>query len=238
MHDDPNITAAAPPAGLTTAKVQDRLRQFGPNRIDEERHHPARSFFAKFWAPVPWMLEATIVLELLVHKLDEAVIIGVLLLFNSILSLVQENQANRALALLRKRLSVQVRVLRDARWQLIPAEQLVPGDVIHLRLGDLVPADLRLFEGVVESDESELTGESLPIEKSAGATAYAGSRIKRGEASGEVTATGKHTYFGKTAELVKTAKTASHLQEIIFAIVKDLVILDAFLVAGLLVYAG
>ena len=117
------------PAGLTTAESQDRLRQVGPNRIEEQSRHPLLSFFAKFWAPVPWMLEASIVLEVLVHKLDEAVIIGVLLLFNSILSFVQENQANRALALLRSRLSVQARVLRDGRWQLIPAEELVPEDV-------------------------------------------------------------------------------------------------------------
>jgi H+-transporting ATPase len=209
---DANRSVAAA-AGLTAAEAQDRLRQFGPNRVEGEQLHPLLSFFAKFWAPVPWMLEVTVLLEVLVHKLDEAVIIGVLLLFNSVLSFVQENQANRALALLRSRLSVRARVLRDAHWQLIPAEQLVFGDVIHLRLGDLAPADVRLFDGVVEADESELTGESLPVEKSAGATAYAGSRIKRGEASGEVTATGQHTYFGKTAELVKTAKTASHLQE-------------------------
>jgi len=237
MHENRVIAGKAAPTGLTAAEAQDRLRQFGPNRVEEERRHPLLAFFAKFWAPVPWMLEATIALEILVHKLDEAAIIGVLLLFNSILSFVQENQANRALTLLRKRLSVQARVLRDGRWQLIPAEQLVPGDVIHLRLGDLVPADLRLFDGVVESDESDLTGESQAVEKSSGATVYAGSRLKRGEASGEVTATGQHTYFGKTAELVKTAKTASHLQEIIFAIVKYLVILDAVLVGALLVYA-
>jgi len=184
------------------------------------------------------MLEATIVLEILVHKLDEAAIIGVLLVFNSVLSLVQENQANRALSLLRRRLSVQVRVLRDARWQLIPADQLAPGDVTHLRLGDLAPADIRLFDGALASDESDLTGESLPVEKSAGAVVYAGSRITRGEASGEVAATGKRTSFGKTAELVKTAKIKSHLQEIILAIVKDLVILDAVLVAALLIYAA
>ena len=228
----------AAPVGLTSAEAQDRLRRFGPNRIEEERRHPARSFFAKFWAPVPWMLEATIVLEILVHKLDEAAIIGVLLVFNSVLSLVQENQANRALSLLRRRLSVQVRVLRDARWQLIPADQLAPGDVTHLRLGDLAPADIRLFDGALASDESDLTGESLPVEKSAGAVVYAGSRITRGEASGEVAATGKRTSFGKTAELVKTAKIKSHLQEIILAIVKDLVILDAVLVAALLIYAA
>jgi H+-transporting ATPase len=237
--DENRVTAdKAVPPGLTAAEAQDRLRQFGPNRVEEERHHPLLAFFGKFWAPVPWMLEATIALEILVHKLDEAAIIAVLLLFNSILSFVQENQANRALTLLRTRLSVNGRVLRDGRWQLIPAEQLVPGDVIHLRLGDLVPADLRLFDGVVEADESDLTGESQAVEKSAGATVYAGSRLKRGEASGEVTATGQHTYFGKAADLVKTAKTVSHLQEIIFAIVKYLVVLDAVLVGALLVYAA
>lgn len=232
------ITASISPTGLTTDQARERLHQFGPNRVEEERRHPLLSFFAKFWAPVPWMLEATILLEILAHKLDEAIIIGVLLLFNSVLSFVQENQANRALTLLRNRLSVHARVLRDGSWQLIPAEQLVPGDVIHLRLGDLAPADVHLFDGVVEADESDLTGESLAVEKSAGAIVYAGSRLKRGEASGEVTATGQRTYFGRTAELVKTAKTASHLQEIIFAIVKYLVILDAVLVGALLVYAG
>jgi H+-transporting ATPase len=226
------------PAGLTTADSEARLRQYGPNRVEEGRRRPLQAFFSKFWAPVPWMLEATVVLEILVHKRNEAVIIAGLLVFNAILSFVQENQANRALALLRGRLSVQARVLRDGRWQLIPAEQLVPGDVIHLRLGDIAPADIHLFDGAVQTDESELTGESLPVEKSAGATVYAGSRLKRGEADGEVAATGQRTYFGKTAELVKTAKTASHLQEIIFSIVKYLVMLDAVLVAALLVYAG
>lgn len=225
-------------AGLTTGEAHERLRQFGPNRVAEERRHPVLTLLGKFWAPVPWMLEATIVLELLLGKLDEAVIIGALLVFNSILGFLQESQANRALALLRSRLSVQARALRDGRWQLIPAEELVPGDVIHLRLGDLAPADVRLFDGAVLSDESELTGESLPVEKGTGSTVYAGSRLKRGEASGEVTATGQRTYFGKTAELVKTAKTVSHLQEIIFSIVKYLVILDGVLVGALLVYAA
>jgi H+-transporting ATPase len=226
------------PVGLTTADAEGRLRQHGPNRVEEERRRPLLAFFGKFWAPVPWMLEATIVLEILVHKRDEAIIIATLLVFNAVLSFVQENQANRALALLKNRLSVQARVLRDGRWQLIPAERLVPGDVIRLRLGDLAPADTRLFDGVVQANESELTGESLPVEKSAGATVYAGSQLEHGEADGEVTATGQRTYFGKTAELVKTAKTASHLQEIIFAIVKYLVILDAVLVAALLLYAA
>lgn len=226
------------PVGLTTADAEARLRQYGPNRVEEERRHPVLALLGNFWAPVPWMLEATIVLEILVHKLDEAIIIATLLVFNALLSFVQENQANRALTLLKKRLSVQARALRDGRWQLIPAERLVPGDVIHLRLGDLAPADIRVFDGVVQANESELTGESLPVEKSAGATVYAGSQLEHGEADGEVTATGQRTYFGKAAELVKTAKTASHLQEIIFVIVKYLVILDAVLVTALLVYAA
>lgn len=232
-----DATSADRPVGLTTAEAEQRLHQYGPNRVEMERRHPLLILFSKLWAPVPWMLEATVVLEILAHKRDEAIIISALLVFNAILSFVQENQANRALDLLKSRLSVQARVLRDDRWQLIPAEQLVPGDVIHLRLGDLAPADVRLFDGVVQTDESELTGESLPVEKSAGSTVYAGSHLKHGEADGQVTATGHRTYFGKTAELVKTAKTASHLQEIIFAIVKYLVILDAALVAALLVYA-
>lgn len=226
------------PTGLTAAEAEERLARYGPNRVEQERGHPLLALIAKFWAPVPWMLEATVVLEILVRKRDEAIIIASLLVFNAILSFAQENQANRALSLLRDRLSVRARVLRDGRWQLVPAEQLVPGDVIHVRLGDLAPADVRLFDGTLQIDESELTGESLPVEKSAGATIYAGSRLKHGEADGEVTATGARTYFGKTAELVKTAKTASHLQEIIFAIVKYLLILDAMLVAILLVYAG
>jgi H+-transporting ATPase len=226
------------PAGLTDAEARRRLQQYGANRVEEERWHPLAAFLSKFWAPVPWMLEATVVLEILMRKRNEAIVIASLLIFNAILSSFQENQANRALGLLRKRLSVQARALRDGHWQLVAAEQIVPGDVIHLRLGDLAPADVRLLDGRVQADESDLTGESLPVEKMAGATVYAGSRLTHGEANAEVTATGPHTYFGKTAELVKTAKTVSHLQEIIFAVVKYLVILDAALVGGLLLYAA
>ncbi len=184
------------------------------------------------------MLEVTIVLEILVHKRNEALIIGGLLLFNSALSFFQEHEANRALALLRNRLSVRARVRRDGQWQTIPAEEVVPGDILHLRLGDLAPADIRLSEGNVQVDESELSGESLPVEKETGAIVYAGSRLQRGEATGEVTATGQHTYFGRTAELVKTASPKSQLQQIIFTIVKYMVAVDAVLVAALLLYAG
>ena len=158
-------------------------------------------------------------------------------MFNSILSFFEEAQSNKALLLLRKRLSSQARVLRDGRWQLLPAQELVPGDVVHLRMGDISPADIRLVEGEVLLDQSALTGESLPVEASPGRTAYAGATVKRGETTGEVTATGQQTYFGKTAELVRTAKTVSHLQQIVFTIVKYMVFLDAILSAALLIYA-
>ena len=223
--------------GLTSAEAAARLRQYGPNAVPERRPHPALVFLGKFWAPVPWMLEATIVLQLALGKSDEAIIIAALLVFNSILSFVQEAQSNKALALLRKRLSVQARVLRDGAWRLLPAAELVPGDTAHLRMGDIVPADIRLLDGELLLDQSALTGESLPVEASPGQTAYAGATVKRGEASGEVAATGQRTYFGKTAELVGAAKTVSHLQKIIFAVVRYMVLLDLVLVSALLLYA-
>lgn len=223
--------------GLTSLEAMARLKRYGPNAVAEERRHPLWALLRKFWAPVPWMLEATIVLQLILGKFDEAVIIAALLAVNAILSFVQEGRANKALAMLKSRLAVQARVLRDGHWQLIPAQELVPGDVVHLRMGDLAAADVHVVEGQVLLDQSALTGESLPVEIGAGGAAYAGAVVKRGEATGEVTATGSHTYFGKTAELVRGAKTVSHLESIIFTIIKYLVILDAALVTALLVYA-
>ena len=235
--NEPSESAAPPLEGLSSAEAQKRLEQFGPNAVAEERRSPLLALLKKFWDPVPWMLEAAVVLEVILGKKDEAIIIGALLLVNAILSFLQESRANQALALLKSRLAVRARVRRDGRWQQVAAEALVPGDVIHLRMGDLSPADVRLAEGQVLLDQSALTGESLPVEAAAGAQSYAGAVVKRGEATGEVTATGANTYFGKTAELVRTAKTVSHLQTIIFTIVKYLVAVDAALVTALLVYA-
>lgn len=182
------------------------------------------------------MLEATVLLEIMLKKRPEAIIIGGLLVFNAALSFFQEKKAEQALQMLRQRLSVRARVLRDGHWQPLPSQSLVPGDIVHVRMGDLVPADLRLSEGQVLLDQSALTGESVPAEAGAGGSAFAGTVVKRGEASGEVTATGSRTNFGKTAELVRTAQTAGHLQETIFAIVKYLVLMDAGLVAAVLAY--
>jgi len=223
--------------GLTSAQAEEALRRYGPNEVTETRHRPWLTFLSKFWAPVPWMLEAAIALQLYLDKADEAIIIALLLVFNAALSFIHENRANKALALLRNRLAVQARVRRDDRWQRIPSKELVPEDVVRLRLGDLVPADVRLFEGALLLDQSALTGESLPVEAGPDVTAYAGAVIKRGEATGKVVATGSHTYFGKTAELVRAARTVSHLENRIFTIVKYLIALDSVLVVALLIYS-
>ncbi len=223
--------------GLSAAEARTRLRQYGPNAVPEARPHPWRVLFGKFWSPVPWMLEATVVLQLALGKADEALVIAILLVLNALLSFFQESRANQALALLRQRLSVTARVLRDGRWQPIAAQELVPGDVAHIRLGDLAPADIHLSEGALLLDQSALTGESLPVEAGAGATVYAGSTVRCGEATGEVTATGARTYFGRTAELVRLAKTESHLTQLILRIVRYLVTLDAVLIVALFIYA-
>jgi H+-transporting ATPase len=222
---------------LSAEEAAKRLAQYGPNAVAEEKPHPLLAFLGKFWAPVPWMLEATVVLELVLGKFPEAIVIGALLLFNALLSLVQERRAQSALAVLRQHLTVQTRVLRDGAWKPVAAADLVPGDVIHLRMGDLVPADVRLAEGQIEMDQSALTGESAPVDGGPGATAFAGAVVKRGEATGEVTATGARSKFGKTAELVRTAKTVSHLESTIFSIVKYLIIADAALVVLVSLYA-
>jgi H+-transporting ATPase len=224
-------------AGLTTEEARRRLEQYGPNAVAEEKPRILLALAGKFWAPVPWMLEATIVLELILRKDLEAGIIGLLVVFNAVLSFFQESRAQGALALLRSRLAVRSRVMRDGSWGLIPAQELVPGDLIYLRMGDLVPADARLLDGALLLDQSVMTGEAMPVEAGPGASAFAGSMVKRGEANGEVTATGPRTCFGRTAELVRAARTASHLQTIILTIVKYMVALDSALVAVLLIYS-
>jgi len=180
--------------GLSAAEALAKLKEFGPNAIPEKRPHPLRSFLMKLWGPVPWMLEISLGLELFIGRYTQATIIGLLLLFNALISFFQERKAQNALALLQSRLTVKAKVLRDGVWGTLPAQEVVPGDVIHLRMGDFVPADVRLLEGNISIDQSALTGESLPAECGPGNTAYAGGVVQRGEATGEVSATGLRTY--------------------------------------------
>ena len=224
------------PRGLSEAEAAKRLGRFGPNALPEGRRHLVRTLAAKLTGPVPFLLEAAVVLELAAGKATEAAIVACLVVFNGALSFVQERRAQDALSLLRSRLAVHARVRRDGRWQLLDATGLVPGDVVHVRVGDIVPADLTVTGGAVSVDQSVLTGESAEVEVAAGGVCYSGSIVRRGEATGEVTATGARTYFGHTAELVRTAKTASHLEETIFRVVWALLALDGALVVAILAY--
>ncbi len=223
--------------GLSTAEAQQRLTQYGLNEVKKDAAHPVQLLLGKFWGGVPWMLEVTFVLELLLHKMPEAIIIGLLLVFNAILGYTQERRAQSALDMLRSALKINTRVLRDGQWQEMSAAQLVPGDYIHLRMGDFSPADTTLDDGEVLIDQSALTGEAAPVERKPGDVVYSGAVLRRGEASGIVKATGVHSYFGKTTELVRGAGSRSHLEDLVMGIVRYLVLLDGVLVAGVLVYA-
>lgn len=239
MGDLPSDTAHdRPMRGLTAVEADQRLALDGPNEIPEAPTHPFVKLVAKFWGPIPWMLEATILLQCLFGRQAEAAIILVLLCVNAAISFVEEGRAGNAVDLLRHRLTTTARVLRDGRWSIIASNHLVVGDVVHLRIGDLSPADVKILEGQVLIDQSALTGESVAVEAGRGTMAYAASAIRRGEATGQVVATGTKTYFGKTAELVRTAQTTSHLASTIFTIVRILILIDVFLIAVLLISAS
>ena len=237
QHELSSAQSTSNGKGLTKQEVQTALLKYGKNIVEEKKKNKLLMFFLKFWAPVPWMLEITIILQIVLHKYEEAIIITILLLFNAILSFFQENHADKALDLLKRHLAIQARVFRDALWQLISAEDLVPGDLVHLRMGDIAPADICLNEGEILIDQSILTGEALPVEGKAGSIVYSGAIIKRGEATGEIKATGQNTFFGKTAVLVKNAKAESQIQKIIFNIVKYLVLIDVFFIVCVVIYA-
>ena len=199
--------------------------------------HPLRMAIEKFWAPVPWMLEAAVVLELALGKYVEAAIIAVLLVFNAALGLFQESRAQATLAALKSRLALNASVRRDGAWKTIPAGELVPGDVVKLSLGAVVAADVRLTGGEVLLDQSMLTGESVPIEASAGFQTYAGALVRRGEAVAEVTATGARTKFGRTAELVRTAHVVSTQQKAVLRVVRNLAAFNGVVIVLLVAYA-
>ena len=223
--------------GLTTAEALARLKRYGPNAVVEEKAHPVKAFVKRFWAPIPWLLEATIAIQLFLGERVEATVIGALLVLNASLSLLQEGRAQKALALLRQQLRVSARVRRDGVWATLPAEDLVPGDVIHLRQGTIVPADVTLEDGSLLVDQSALTGESAAASVESGMTAYAGSMVRGGEATGEVAATGARTFFGKTAELVRTAGSANRQEHEIVGVVKNLFVANAATVVIVIGYA-
>jgi H+-transporting ATPase len=225
------------PAGLTSDEARRRLEKFGPNAVPDTALDPLRRALTKFWAPVPWMLEAAIVLEVVLGKYVEAAIVGGLLAFNAALGFFQEGRAQATLAALKSRLALNASVCRDHVWATVPSAELVPGDVVKLSVGAVVAADVRLTEGSVLLDQSMLTGESVPIEAAAGFETYAGALVRRGEAVAEVTATGTRTRFGRTAELVRTAHVESSQQKAVLRVVRNLAMFNGVLIVMLVGYA-
>ncbi len=226
-----------PQSGLASDEARRRLQKFGPNAMPDTALHPLRMAIEKFWAPVPWMLEAAVVLELAVGKYVEGAIIAVLLVFNAALGLFQESRAQATLAALKSRLALNASVRRDGAWKTILAAELVPGDVVKLSLGAVVAADVKLTAGEILLDQSMLTGESVPVEAGAGVQTYAGALVRRGEAVAEVTATGEHTKFGRTAELVRTAHVVSSQQKAVLRVVRNLAGFNGVVIVLLVAYA-
>ena len=224
------------PEGLTQVEAQKRLTQYGPNEIEEKKASPLLKLLTYFWGPIPWMIEAAVILSaVLEHWLDFFIIL-VLLLANAGVGFWEERQAGKAIEALKAQLAIKARVKRDGKWITPPARELVPGDVIRLRMGDIVPADARLLEGdPVEVDQSALTGESLPATRKAGEALFSASIIRQGESGALVYATGANTYFGKTAELVQDTQTISHFQKAVLKIGTFLIILAAAMVALIII---
>jgi H+-transporting ATPase len=226
------------PDGLTAAEAQRRLAQYGPNEIEERKTNFLLKFLGYFWGPIPWMIEVAVVLSGVVRHWPDFFIILLLLVANAVVGFWEEREAGNAIAALKATLAVKARVLRDGKWINPAARELVPGDVIRLRLGDIVPADARLLGGdPVEVDQSALTGESLPAERKPGEAVFSGSIVRQGEIGAMVYATGGKTYFGRTANLVAQAHTVSHFQKAVLRIGNYLIILAVVLVAVIIGFA-
>ena len=205
--------------GLSGSEVQERLKTYGPNALEEKKGSPLLKFLGYFWGPIPWMIEIAAILSFAVRHWADFIIIMVLLLFNAVIGFWEEHQASNALEALKEQLALKARVRRDGTWQGIPARELVPGDIIRMRPGDIIPADVKLVgEDYLSVDQSALTGESLPVEKKTGEMVYSGSVAKQGEMVGLVTATGSSTYFGRTAKLVESAGAVSHFQKAVLRV--------------------
>ena len=208
------------PDGLSSEEAESRIKIFGYNEIAETKRNPFLEFLKRYWGPMPWLLEFAIVLTVILKHYTESWIIFILLTINAVIGYAQSQNSQKAVELLKKKLEINAKVLRDEKWILLEAKELVPGDIINIKLGDLVPADADIISGEVSVDESALTGESLPKDLHPSDIIYSSSIVKRGEAKCVVVNTGGLTYFGKTVELVKIAKPKSKQEELMISIVK------------------
>ena len=234
---NPAVSAKDSPNGLTSDEARRRLEKEGPNSMPDTEVNPLRRALTKFWSPIPWMLEAAILLELMLGKYVEAGIIGVLLTFNAVLGFFQEGRAQATLTAMKSRLAMTASACRDGVWKNLPAAELVTGDLVKLSLGGVVAADVKLTAGNVLLDQSMLTGESIGAEASPGFQTYAGALVRRGEAVAQVTATGIRTKFGHTAELVRTAHVVSSQQKAVLHVVRNLAVFNGILIVLLVAYA-
>jgi H+-transporting ATPase len=224
--------------GLSSEEAARRQQQYGLNEIPEKKASSLRKFLSYFWGPIPWMIEIASILSIIIQHYEDFGIILTLLIVNAVVGFWQERKADNAIELLKKRLAPNARVLRDGAWKEIPSRELVPGDIVRIRLGDIVPADVKLVKGdYLLADESTLTGESLPVEKHVSDLAYAGAIIRQGEMDANVVATGITTFFGKTAKLVSEVKSVSHFQKAVLKIGNYLIILAAIMVSAVFVTA-
>jgi len=236
--DELQTKLGSSPDGLTQEEAQKRLTKYGPNEIVEKKTNQFLKFLSYFWGPIPWMIEAAVILSAVARHWPDFSIILVLLLANGLVGFWEEREAGSAIEALKAKLAVKARVKRDGKWVTPAARELVPGDVIRLRLGDIVPADARLLEGdPVEVDQSALTGESLPASRKSGEAVFSGSIVRQGEIGAMVYGTGANTYFGKTAQLVQEAHTVSHFQKAVLKIGNYLIILAVALVAVIITVA-
>jgi len=218
--------------GLSGSEVKGRLEQYGYNELAQKDVHPLLKLLGYFWGPIPWMIEVAAILSLVVRHWPDFIIIVVLLVFNAVVGFWQEYKAGNAVEALKKQLALKTRALRDGKWQEVDAKEIVPGDVIRLRLGDVIPADVKLIQGdYLSVDQSGLTGESLPVSKKKGDICYSGSVTKQGEMVALVTGTGMDTYFGHTAKLVESAGAVSHFQKAVLHIGNYLIYLSLGLVS-------
>jgi H+-transporting ATPase len=217
--------------GLPSATATARLAAEGANDVPEEKSHPLLRFARKFWGLSAWMIELIALLSFILHKEADLAVALALLVVNAILSFLEEQKASAAVAALRRKLDVTARVLRDGGWSALPARMLVRGDVVRVRAGDFVPADVQVIDGTLQVDQSALTGESREAARRADDTVYSGSIARRGEANAVVTATGVRTYFGRTTQLVQSARPKLHVEEVVSRLVRWLLAVVGVLVA-------
>ncbi|MEM3904334.1 MAG: cation-transporting P-type ATPase, partial [Sulfolobales archaeon] len=206
--------------GLSEEEAERRLSIYGPNIVEEKKESTLLEFLKRFWGPMPWLLEVAILLSLIIGHTIEAIIIACLLVINAVIGFIHHESSRKVLELLKSKLALRAKVLRGGSLKSVEASLIVPGDVIIVELGDVVPADCKVVEGEVLVDQSVLTGESLPVDVVPGGVIFAGSIIRKGRAKCLVVNTGRNTYFGRTVELVRIARPKSHQQEVMLAITK------------------